>query len=170
MNKILAQAGYLVQIYWTFFFLYYESTCSIEKTFKCNQKVIISYPDKIKSLVCSSKAWSLSLLIHRIQVLSNSGLAAILAIVAAVLTSGEDKCLDATKSNVVTGLVGGIIGHYSCCNGDTWSSELGILSNAQPRLITNFKVQMCANILRVVGIVVRAVTKYNLSLWLGTCP
>ncbi|KAF3339786.1 transmembrane protein 19-like protein [Carex littledalei] len=74
-----------------------------------------------------------------IQVLSNSGLAAILAIVAAALTSGEDKCLDANKSNVVTGLVGGIIGHYACCNGDTWSSELGILSNAQPRLITNFK-------------------------------
>ena len=102
--------------------------------------------------------------------LSNSGLAAILAIVAAALTTGEDKCLDATKSNVVTGLVGGIIGHYSCCNGDTWSSELGIHSNAQPHLITNFKVQLCTNILRVVGIVIHVVTKYNLSLWLGTCP
>ncbi|KAF3326973.1 Transmembrane protein 19 [Carex littledalei] len=33
----------------------------------------------------------------------------------------------------------GIVGHYSCSNGDTWSSELGIISNSQPRLITTFK-------------------------------
>jgi uncharacterized membrane protein len=29
--------------------------------------------------------------------------------------------------------------HYSCSNGDTWSSELGVLSSGNPILITSFK-------------------------------
>ncbi|KAB5514244.1 hypothetical protein DKX38_028150 [Salix brachista] len=73
------------------------------------------------------------------QVLSNSGIASVLALAVWRLAGWEDKCLDGKESAVITSLIGGIIGHYSCCNGDTWSSELGVLSDAQPRLITTFK-------------------------------
>ncbi|XP_059432080.1 protein PGR [Corylus avellana] len=73
------------------------------------------------------------------QVLFNSGIAAVLVVIMWTLTGWQDKCLDSKESTLITSLIGGIIGHYSCCNGDTWSSELGILSDAQPRLITTFK-------------------------------
>ncbi|KAK9268455.1 hypothetical protein L1049_000206 [Liquidambar formosana] len=74
-----------------------------------------------------------------IQVLSNSGIATVLAVIVWKLAGWQDKCLDSKESTLITSLIGGIIGHYCCCNGDTWSSEIGILSDDQPRLITTFK-------------------------------
>lgn len=74
-----------------------------------------------------------------IQVLSNSGIATLLVLIVWMMTRSQDKCLDPKESQLLTSLIGGVIGHYSCCNGDTWSSELGILSDAQPRLITTLK-------------------------------
>ena len=74
-----------------------------------------------------------------VQVLANSGIASVLVVAIWALTEGKDKCLDSKDSALITSLIGGVIGHYSCCNGDTWSSELGILSDEQPRLITTFK-------------------------------
>lgn len=73
------------------------------------------------------------------QVLANSGIASILLVILASLASGQDRCLDTNESKIITSLMGGIIGHYACSNGDTWSSELGMLSISQPRLITSFK-------------------------------
>lgn len=74
-----------------------------------------------------------------IQVLFNSGIATVLVVIAWKLIGSRDMCLDSKQSQVITSLIGGIIGHYCCCNGDTWSSELGILSDDQPRLITTFR-------------------------------
>ncbi|XP_010493083.1 PREDICTED: protein PGR-like [Camelina sativa] len=74
-----------------------------------------------------------------LQVFCNSGIASVLVVIACTLTGWEDKCLDSKQSIIVTALIGGIIGHYACCSGDTWSSELGVLSDSQPRLITTFK-------------------------------
>ncbi|KAK3041615.1 hypothetical protein RJ639_001425 [Escallonia herrerae] len=61
-----------------------------------------------------------------IQVISNSGISTILVMILWKLTGSQDKCLDSKESRLVTSLIGGII-------------ELGILSDAQPRLITTFK-------------------------------
>lgn len=74
-----------------------------------------------------------------LQVLANSAIASVLVVAIWVLTEGEDKCLNSKESPLITSLIGGIIGHYSCCNGDTWSSEIGILSDDRPLLITTFK-------------------------------
>lgn len=91
----------------------------------------------------------LNSLLYRIQVWFNSGIATILSVAVWTFLGWEDKCLDTKESTVITSLVGGIIGHYCCCNGDTWSSELGVLSDAQPRLITTLKVGiLCAIIPR----------------------
>ncbi|XP_021764494.1 protein PGR-like [Chenopodium quinoa] len=75
-----------------------------------------------------------------IQVLFNSAISTALVVTIWKLVGLEDKCLDTRESTLITALLGGIIGHYCCCNGDTWSSEIGVLSNAQPRLITTLKV------------------------------
>lgn len=108
----------------------------------------------------------------RIQVLSNSGIATVLVIIVWKLTEGKDKCLNSKDSTLITSLIGGIIGHYCCCNGDTWSSELGILSDDQPRLITTFKVNdhLASHCMDgFLHILLFVLLNFNTNSWLLAC-
>ncbi len=90
-----------------------------------------------------------------IQVLANSLLSTILAIIYYVYI-GEDQeiafspssnlydedqviifGLEISKSVLASQLVCMYIAHFSTANGDTWASEVGILSPTQPRLVTS---------------------------------
>jgi uncharacterized membrane protein len=75
------------------------------------------------------------------QVLCNGGVPTVLAVAYGALAGGVDlplahPALDAWRSRALTALLGGFLGYYACCMGDTWASELGVLWRGTPRLVT----------------------------------
>ncbi|KAL2916568.1 hypothetical protein HK105_204001 [Polyrhizophydium stewartii] len=69
---------------------------------------------------------------NAVQVLSN-GLTGMLACAAHWYVGTQPGAWPAYAQQA---LLYAYIGHFACCNGDTWASELGVLSTAQPILIT----------------------------------
>ncbi|KAF9162763.1 Transmembrane protein 19 [Actinomortierella ambigua] len=76
-----------------------------------------------------------------IQVFSNgaTGTALALAFQYVFWTSAQRPATLFYQDWRASTLLFAYIGHYACCNGDTWSSELGILSKSWPTLITTLK-------------------------------
>jgi len=79
-----------------------------------------------------------------IQVLSNGLWATILCLIWTVVYH-VDYALDDThlqlgftqEAGLGAVLLAGVVGHYACCCGDTWASELGVLSNTDPFFVLN---------------------------------
>ncbi|KAJ2750558.1 hypothetical protein GGI19_005037 [Coemansia pectinata] len=74
------------------------------------------------------------------QVLCNGGVGAVISIIYQYNFDGrrpEEMSLEERK--LMTLLIWGYIGFYSCCAADTWASELGTLSSDWPVLITTLK-------------------------------
>lgn len=94
-------------------------------TFFLTSTKLTKFKNDIKSqLIYEESPKSAHVARNLTQVLSNSVVATLLA----VLNSFDYSCIYQI----------GIICHYCCVTADTWSSELGILSESDPFLITTF--------------------------------
>ncbi|KAG6440686.1 hypothetical protein O3G_MSEX001403 [Manduca sexta] len=75
-----------------------------------------------------------------VQVLCNGGMAAQLALLYLLDVGSSERPIDFVKDYRASWLTIGVLGVFSCCNGDTWASELGtVLTNTDPFLITSWK-------------------------------
>jgi len=73
------------------------------------------------------------------QVLANGLFPTIIAFSYWMLVGQVGFCISSTETLSPSMLVLMYIGYYGCCNGDTWSSEIGILSTQYPIMITTLR-------------------------------
>lgn len=74
------------------------------------------------------------------QVFCNGGVVVIISILFISEVGYGERVLSFSKDFTAAVLLTGMVGAFACCNGDTWSSEIGTVAAIfQPRLITTFK-------------------------------
>ncbi|XP_065684567.1 transmembrane protein 19 isoform X2 [Hydra vulgaris] len=74
------------------------------------------------------------------QVACNGGVAVFISVVYLIEVGCGERPINFSKDFTTSVLITGLIGSLACCNGDTWSSELGTAYGGKyPRLITSWK-------------------------------
>lgn len=74
-----------------------------------------------------------------VQVFCNGGIAVIICLFYISEVGCSERPIDFSRDYTAAVLITSLIGSFACCNGDTWSSEIGTaIGSDSPRLITNF--------------------------------